>query len=380
MKNKINTISFLKNYVIAIALSTLVFSSCEENESLSVELSTVEEPVKAVNNLLLFSNDKQLNETVNVLLDKTFEEQKQWGHEKGFTSIQTIFNDITIAEEEKDNQYAQMTAEELKKLDLSTVEEHSELYYKGLKRGTIKKEYYPEDGNEFYDINIAEPSLASICNEEGMFAVGDTIFQITPTLIKFWPNGDIDNLDVLREADQENDQIKFIVEKRTTLKGSLYPDRKKVEAHKGKRKIMLFFRFKTWQYLGNGTIWKYIHNLEFKSEKKNWRGKWKLNVTDMYVKGNWNGELKYQDPTYLSSHWVPFGAKFPSSGTKHWRGNWVRVCPSIIDGELGSWGSEWQIWRNYNGSKARVLDVSITDFYWEVTGHGSAKAIMTYPE
>ncbi len=90
--------------------------------------------------------------------------------------------------------------------------------------------------------------------------------------------------------------------------------------------------------------------------------KQKLNTTDMYIKGNWGGKLRYEDPN-MNAHWEFFGAHYPSSGTKHWRGHHVHISPSIITGSLSSYDSTWQIWYNINGTKVKINDISITDLY-----------------
>ncbi len=366
--------------VFSIALmATVILNSCSNDDIMSVKPTEVQKEVKAINNILIFGNDAQLNKTLIELLDKSIEEQKQWGVEKGFTSMQTIFNDIVQDEEDLDNYYSSLSEAEQNSLDKTKIDPHSKLYYKYLDRGVIKKVISPEDQSESYDINLADPSLSLICNEKGAFAVGDTIFQITSEYIKYWTNGDFNNLDILYNATGETDQIKLIVKKQSVLKGSISPDLFSGWAYKGSiRRIGIFLSFTTWQYLGNGTIWKYKHNVSFKSEKKNWWGSWRLNVTDMYVKGNWSGNLRYENPINLNTQWEYFGARFPSSGTKYWRGNHVHISPSIITGSLGSYDSTWQIWYYSNGTKVRINDVSITDIYWEATGHVNAKAVLSF--
>lgn len=370
---------FKINFSVALITMTIL-NSCSNNDNMEVKPTKAQKEVKAINNVLVFENDAQLNKTIIELLDKSIEKRKQWEAKKGFTSIQTIFDDIVQSEEDMDNYYSSLSEEEQNALDKTKIDPHSKLYYKYLNKGVIKKVVDPEDQSESYDINLADPSLSLICNEKGAFAVGDTIFQITPEQIKYWPKGDLNNLDILYNATDETDQIKLIVKKQPTLKGSIgtrdgqwaYEDKRHP-----KRRIRVSVTFTTWQYLGNGTVWKYKHNVSFRSEKKNWLGKWKLNETDMYLKGNWSGNLRYEDPIYLSTHSEYFSAKYPSSGTKHFRGNYVRISPSIINGNLASFDSTWQIWYNINGTKVRINDISITDLYWEVTGHVNVKAVLT---
>lgn len=43
------------------------------------------------------------------------------------------------------------------------------------------------------------PTYSNVLNEDGFFAIGDTIYQITPNQYKIWKNGDINNYQELIE-------------------------------------------------------------------------------------------------------------------------------------------------------------------------------------
>ena len=231
-----------------------------------------------------------------------------------FVSIQSKYWNLINEEIEYDrkNEEAYMQGS-----DIFSTKEHSELYYKLLREEFIKESFDEEEGITTHDLNISSPFLASILNLEGVYMIADTIIQSTPTTLKYWINGDINNLSRLLNTDENSSDIQ-IFKLTSTKKSSFYPNPKQGPwanpTNDPKRKIKLYLYFETWQYLGDGTIWRYQHYVNVKSEKKNWRGQWRSNWTIMYVKGSWSGDFQYTDPyNSLIIRNYDFSTVFPSN-------------------------------------------------------------------
>lgn len=144
--------------------------------------------VEVVNDMLVFSTQEAMynyiNSNVQPILNNAFISQKD------------LFNNIVDAEWEvyKSNE------------DSLTNRSHSSCYYQGLTDGLIREVFY-SDGTQSYAPNLAEPFYNKIVNKEGFFAVGDTIYQITPTLIKKWIHGNMGNCAFLKSQIVTNEEL-----------------------------------------------------------------------------------------------------------------------------------------------------------------------------
>lgn len=84
------------------------------------------------------------------------------------------------------------------------VSQHSRVYNDYLQQGIIKQFFY-NDNTYSYDLNLADAFYAKVVNKEGFFAVGDTIFQITPRYKKIWIGGDLNNCNLLDSYTESNE-------------------------------------------------------------------------------------------------------------------------------------------------------------------------------
>ena len=71
--------------------------------------------------------------------------------------------------------------------------------YRELLKTNFIKETNLDDGTQLYQLNLCMPTYSNVLNEDGFFAIGDTIYQITPNQYKIWKNGDINNYQELIE-------------------------------------------------------------------------------------------------------------------------------------------------------------------------------------
>ena len=247
-----------KIFLLLIAIAMMIIS-CNDQAIDDVERSSkVLEPklVKSKNGILVFNDQTQLNETLNRLLQMTNNEINEWEKKHYFVSAQTIFENIVTADSEIDAYYESLTEEEQNALDKKIIKKHSDLFYKYLDDEVIV-DYEQSNKEDTYRLNLADESYAPICNSRGIFMVGDTLFQIASNKIKYWVNGNVNQTARLINAEEETDEIKFIV-RQANLKGSLIEnqDYTRTTGYSGSKRKISFetFRFETWKHLGNGTV------------------------------------------------------------------------------------------------------------------------------
>ncbi len=361
-----------------VATVLTIINGCQKDELVSQladeQLQEGFKPdVYAKNGFLVFQDSRKLNQTLNLLASMSEEERRNWEKRFFFTSQQTIFNDIVDAELRLDEPYETLSKEEL--LNAIPPAKHSENYYKYLNAGIIKEIIY-SDGTESYDYSTRTPYLASILNEEGIFAVGDTMYQCTANAIKQWNKCDLNNKMKLMSSGENIDGIEINYKlKGTTVKyGQFAYDSGR------DRRIQIGINFNSWAYYGS-TIWRYEHWVEVISQKKNVWGTWKYNWTDMYLKGSWDYIVDFvspSDPYIVIQRYTDNVGAYGYPNTYHIYASNLKSTYSIETGNIFPFGSVFDFWHyDVNGDLGKIDAFGLTHFDWEVTGHYNVKATVT---
>lgn len=162
-----------KIYLLVIGI-VISFASCTQQEDFIQPVETNEPPVVIKDNMLVFANSEAVNKALANQLDLPFSTT--------FASQKDIFNNLMDAEYEHACKLKNLTDEEYE-----NHQKHSDLYMRLLKNNFIKEEKYV-DNSILYDLNILSPGYAKILNEQGFYAIKDTIFQMTPTELRVWEN------------------------------------------------------------------------------------------------------------------------------------------------------------------------------------------------
>lgn len=162
-----------KIYLLVIGI-VISFASCTQQEDFIQPVETNEPPVVIKDNMLVFANSEAVNKALANQLDLPFSTT--------FASQKDIFNNLMDAEYEHACKLKDLTDEEYE-----NHQKHSDLYMRLLKNNFIKEEKYV-DNSILYDLNILSPGYAKILNEQGFYAIKDTIFQMTPTELRVWEN------------------------------------------------------------------------------------------------------------------------------------------------------------------------------------------------
>lgn len=212
-----------KLILFAMTVAVLgIFNACEKSDDLidkridAQSQKTVKPDVYSKNGFLIFLNQKSMEETLNTLEGMSEEERRFWEKENNFTSQMSMFHDIIIAELKLDEPYENLSEEELKNVELPPL--HSDAYYNSLQKGFIKKIHY-SDGTELYDYSTCAPFLTSILNEDGIFVIGDTMYQFTQYATKTWSDCDINNKNKLISTNSSIDNITLSINlKSATIK------------------------------------------------------------------------------------------------------------------------------------------------------------------
>lgn len=159
--------------------------SCSEEEIDRSDNKEKKSEIQVTNNLLVFPNEESLVSALNNDLPDPIK--------ASFKSQRSIFDTLTEREYRRALFLRNLSDEEYYKVD-----RHCD-YYRELLKTNFIKETNLDDGTQLYQLNLCMPTYSNVLNEDGFFAIGDTIYQITPNQYKIWKNGDINNYQELIE-------------------------------------------------------------------------------------------------------------------------------------------------------------------------------------
>ncbi len=219
-------ISFILSAVIITFAGGMFFSSCEKENTLEDNTNNREANIEAVENVenydnltvadmpqlevregvLFFEDKNQFLKVISIIELMTVTDRANWEKKIGFLSQARIFEQIIEAELEHDAPYENLSETEIKNIKIMPPL-HSDLYYTYLKSNLINETNQGTD-EEFYELSLFNPCVAHIVNTDGIYMIGNSIFQITDISEKILENGDISMIDKLKLATKTNENIK----------------------------------------------------------------------------------------------------------------------------------------------------------------------------
>ncbi|WP_059026863.1 hypothetical protein [Gabonibacter massiliensis] len=189
--------------MILICLYSILFCilSCSDNiNEIKPQDNKAQNEVQLKNGMLIISNYKVLEAIINGKQSINYDPFIMT-----FRSQRDVMDEIIEAES---GQIDYLRT--LNEVDLEKAIKHSKLYYKYLKEDFIKEVFY-NDGSTSYDLNLATPYYAKVLNEKWYFAVGDTIYQVTPKYLKIWIGGDINRYTELNNYTSSDESRRIFV-------------------------------------------------------------------------------------------------------------------------------------------------------------------------
>lgn len=324
--------NFIKKITWLFSMMALVCScnnDLEEpvvnNQPDGVVTKSANEDVYVKKGMLVFNSMSQLNNTAEEL-NMSVENQRSLGvGTMGFLSQKDIFDQIIIDEDEYEEKYLQVTEAEAKKINPATA--HSELYLEMRDKGIIK-EFFEEDGMS-YDYAICDPMYASVINENGFVAVGDTVYYVDSEKVACWKNADFNRLDMLKKATM-TDSVKeiYVINSKAVTRGTPVDEQwQEIKYADGfrdgkKYKYALHLHFQVMEWLGNrpGTdrdeiSISYKYYMSIKSKKKKPLGGYKYRVSQAEFWGNVSGRAScYPRDQFTADILVT------NSGSDHFKG------------------------------------------------------------
>lgn len=286
----------------------IVFTSCDKNEEslpIKSEAAISMPEYKVRDGFLVFASAESFVKATKFIGNLSDTERKQWESKIGFQSQHTMFMKLIDEELIKDSlnriKYAGKDLSEVDKRDY-----HSEYYYEMLAKNVIK---LLDEGtpNEYWDYSVYDRTSTQFISEDGLFAIDDTLYQITNQKIKsVLLTKDAIKQDLLRALSANNTGIKKMPAYAYDLiecPGLIWA---KAWTTKGKwpavqRRIRVGTELSFVEFLISTQRMQFKHNFYVQCQKTNLFNSWIYELRNVTVTGTWQ-IYAYRNPqTFTSS-------------------------------------------------------------------------------
>lgn len=367
----------MRKYICFFAFFSIVFISCDKNEEklpITSELTTCQSEYRVRDGFLVFTNVESFIKTKKLIGNLSDSERQKWESKIGFQSQQSMFTKLINEELIKDSlNKIKYAGKDLSEADIRDY--HSEYYSEMLAKGVIK---LVDKGtpNEYWDYSAYDRSSVSFINEDGLFAIGDTLYQITKQKIKsIFLTKDTKKQDLLKSLSANNTGIQKIstdyayevldcpgqIWAKWTTKGS-WPS--------VQRRIRVGTELSFVEFITSSQRMEFTHNVYTQCQKTNLFNSWIYEFRHINVSGSWE-IYAYKYPQYYTSSmtYTTYASDFkanvnPTDGSTGWGYNFLiypnssNQNPYPIGDDNSSYGLYWQ----YNAFRCRP---QYSYYHWE---------------
>jgi hypothetical protein len=196
---------------LALLMLMLPFVACEETNYETDEFVGKKTITQlSTDNFLTFASFEELEKKVEEISEMTYEEQIKEEESKGFVSIDRIYEEITLAEEELLKPYENLTVEELSKMPRITSAIH-DMYSDILIIDTL-------EGGGLLELPNANPNYTKVLNRKSIVKVDGKIYQFKKNETKIIEDGDENKIPYLDRLNDSDTTLKIKVYKNFTEK------------------------------------------------------------------------------------------------------------------------------------------------------------------
>jgi hypothetical protein len=325
MKKLSPTIFKLLCLSLALAISVVFISSCSKEKTENNPKSnneTTQNAFKVNNGIITFKSAETFVETMGNIVNLSDTEREKWEEGIGFLSQRRIISNIINAEQEKDKiNESKFTIEDAK--TMTDAELHSTMYSEYLNKGVIK---IIDKGteNEYWDYAVYDLSLIEIMNEDGLYAIGDTLYQVTNNSLKIMKNANFNDALLLLSASIPDEKTGIYINYyEPNLKGTSPGLLNSRWIYDGDKRIGLNLKLSVLYYMASSRHYDFYHEVYVQCMQRNWLGNWKYVSTNIRLTGTWEVSVYYYPQRYgwdKSLSWSGYG-------------NYVKLC---VNPETGS--------------------------------------------
>lgn len=349
----------MRKYLFFFAIFAIIFTSCEKSEELLPITSEAGMPdYKVRDGFLVFANVESFLKATKFIGNLSDTERQRWESKIGFQSQHSMFMKLIDEELIKDSlNRIKYAGKDLSKVNKR--EYHSEYYYEMLAKGVIKllDESTPD---EYWDYSVYDRSSTPFINEDGLFAISDTLYQITNHKIKsVLLTKNVNKQDLLRSLSANNTGIQKMsayVYPLLDCPGQIWAS----WATKGKwpsvqRRVRVGTELSFVEFLISTQRMEFKHNSYVQCQKTNLFNSWIYEFRNIKVVGKWK-IYAYSNPQYYEST-----ITYSKSASD------LKNCVNPGDGSIAPYSSNFLIYPNSSNQNPYPPgdDNSSYGLYWQ---------------
>ncbi|OFX82634.1 MAG: hypothetical protein A2W99_06675 [Bacteroidetes bacterium GWF2_33_16] len=288
-----------------MSISLLFMQSCEkqfvEENDIIIESNDVDFIVK--DGYLVFSSIDAFLRSTSGLANLTIKEREEWEESIGFLSQRRIVTNIIQAEEEIDK-INEVKFKGKKLNEINKKELFSDEYNKYLAKEVIK---VIDEGteDEYWDYAVYNTSFIEFINDDGLYAIKDTLYQVTKDGMKALKNRDFSKVDMLKKAVKTdvNNGIYIIesLENTKTYPGCIGKQWSNWKTESDKR-IRVGVQLDVKYYIASDPSYYFYHDMYVQCQEKNFWGNWKYKLAETWIDGTWEIKVFKYSQHYSNSY------------------------------------------------------------------------------
>ncbi len=292
--------AFISNMLVLVSCEKQSEIDLQENKDLSKYSFSV------VNGFLRFESTEALVQVLDGIANINDNERENWENKVGFLSQRRIVNIIINEENRQDSINESIYKDkDIEWDDLLNL--HSDAYNNYLSKGVIKV-FDKGTIDEYWDYAVFNKGFVDIINEDGLYAIGDTLYQVTENSLKAMKNADFNQAQLLVKAtkpDEKNDII-FIHQEsalKRTSPGLIVSEWVELGTGKqGDKRINIGIYLSVYQYIVSSKSFYFYHDVYVQCQERNWLRQWKYKDAYIDVYGSWDVMI-YESPEYYGNSW-----------------------------------------------------------------------------
>ncbi len=361
-----------KNSIIILVLILSLFSCKDDsvmyNNHVDIEANLDYEMYMG---FIIFKDSAAYNRMISKIIQYDNYERTVWENGIGFNSQKSIITRLINEELRNDSlnraKYANICKSEICKNDY-----HSDYYFANLNKDVIKI-INAGTADEYWDYKIFDRSMAPFVDKNGLYAIGDTLFQITEYDIKYIPlNKDKEKHELLEELKDSQNVLCKVYSKSVS---PIFPSPGEIWAGwqvvgtwpSVQKRIRVGVELTCVEYLVPMRRFEFKHQVYVQCMKTNLFNRWIYDWSNVELSGSWSitafpiQQTYSNQLTYSSYSSNLVLTVHPGSGNLHPFGTNFLIYGDVLNQELDAlyvWN--FQPRYNYYSWNAKRTDVNLT--------------------
>jgi hypothetical protein len=197
-------------------LSLISFYACQKDKGETVASNATSNPALNVyqsaqveHGMLVFASKQEMDMAMIELNSLTIAEFEAWEKSKNINTQFSAFNAVVKEEGKISDYYESLPAEE-QATARNQPQPHSDIYNEMMDKGVLML-IKDNDGNEYFNYAVSNPTMTKVINLEGFVKAGDWIYQFNDKGVKIILDGDFSKIETLKSMNENLTDKTYVI-------------------------------------------------------------------------------------------------------------------------------------------------------------------------